>query len=519
MNGGVNMKYLMGLDGGNTSVKAVIFNEKGETIASARSKAFRFESRGKGFAEFGVDELGDLAYSCIREAIYKANIDTKDIIGIGVTSFGNGLVVLDKDGNSIAPGAFSQDYRATDIVEKYKADGILDRINEITKGSVFAGEPGPILRWFKEYEPHVYEKIGSILMFKDYIVYRLTGVISTDANNFGGSNMLHTETLEYSKELLELYGIPEMYDKLPKLAIKPTEIVGIVTEEASMKTGLSAGTPVVAGMMDVFACLIGAGATGEGVLTAVGGSWSINLAHSNRLIPNASANMPYLRKGEYLHASWSGASGSNYEWFTKVLAGEAKLQAGEKGDFFKVLDELVASVDIKKVNVFFHPFAAQPSVHTEAKANIFNADLNTTFAEIAYAVAEGIAFIHKYHMDFLRSYVNAKKVRFTGGTARSRVIGQIFANVLELPVEVVDCEEVGALGCAITAGVATGVYKDFDDAFEKAVKVLPVINPNPETFKTYHRRYKEWTLLVEVMTAYWDKKKQIEAKAQEPTTV
>lgn len=99
------------------------------------------------------------------------------------------------------------------------------------------------------------------------------------------------------------------------------------------------------------------------------------------------------------------------------------------------------------------------------------------------------------------------------------MIGQIFANVLELPVEVVDCEEVGALGCAITAGVATGVYKDFDDAFEKAVKVLPVINPNPETFKTYHRRYKEWTLLVEVMTAYWDKKKQIEAKAQEPTTV
>ncbi|MGE6256995.1 FGGY-family carbohydrate kinase [Heyndrickxia sporothermodurans] len=509
-------KYLMGIDAGSTSIKSVLFDEAGNVIASASSESMRFKVRGKGFEEFGVDDLWVSTSKCIKETIQKANIHSKDIVGIGVTSFGNGLVILDKDGNSIAPGAFSHDYRATDIIERYKKEGSFDKINEITKGALFAGEPGPILRWYKEHEPHIYNKIGSILMFKDYIMYKLTGVFATDANVFGGSNMINIETLEYSKELLDLYGIPEMFDKLPKLAIEPTEIIGMVTSEAENSTGLSSGTPVVAGMMDILACLVGGGATNEGVITAIAGTWCINETHSDRIIPNASANMPYLTKGKYLNCSYTGASGANYEWFTRVLGGSAKMEAQNRGvSYYEVLNELIDLVPIEKAKVFFHPFVAQPSVHVEAKANFFNIDQNTTYAEFAYAVAEGVAFMHRHHIDFLKSAgCPANKIRLSGGIARSRVWGRIFADVLKLPIEVVDCEEVGALGVAIAAGIATGLYKDYDDAVNKAVKILPAIHPNPSTFELYDERYQEWHQLIEVMNIYWNQKNQRVAEHQ-----
>lgn len=432
----------------------------------------------------------------------------KKAISLGVTSFGNGVVFLDKEGYAIAPGCFSQDYRANSIIEMYQREGTYEKINDIVKGTLFAGEPGPILRWYKENYREIYDQIGGILQFKDYIMYRLTNVFATDLNCFGGAFMVDMNTMDYSRELMDLYGILELYDALPKLATEPTEIVGTVTKEASEITGLAEGTPVAAGMMDILACLVGAGATGEEVYTAVAGSWCINETHSDRIIPNASSNMPYLKKGEYLNCSYTGASGSNYEWFTRILGGTAKLEAQDRNlSQYAVLDELIEMVPIEKVKVFFSPFVAQPSIHMNAKANFFNIDMSTSYAEICYSVAEGVAFIHKHHIDFLRNAgLPVKEIRLTGGTAKSHVWNQIFANVLQVPIVGVDCEETGAQGVAIAAGIGAGVYKDYEDAFEKAVKVKEPVLPDDSTFPIYEKRYKEWCRLNEIMKTYWDEK-------------
>ncbi len=501
-------KYLMGIDAGNTSSKVVIFDTNGNVMSSATTPSMRFKRRAEGFEEFDVDELWKLITNCINEAIQKAGIKADEIEGIGVTSFGNGVVFLDEKGNAIAPGCFSQDYRANDIIAMYKEDETYDKINDLVKGTLFAGEPGPILRWYKEHEREAYDKIGGILMFKDYIMYRLTSVFATDLNCFGGSFMVDMNTMDYSMELMELYGIPELYDALPKLASEPTEIIGRVTEEAACLTGLAKGTPVVAGMMDILACLVGSGATGEETYTAIAGSWCINETHSDRIIPNASSNMPYLRKGEYLNCSYTGASGSNYEWFTRILGGTAKLEAQERGiSYYEVLDELIEMVPIEKAKVFFSPFIAQPSIHVNAKSNFFNIDQNTSYADICYSVAEGVAFIHKYHVDFLKNAgLPVKTIRLTGGISKSRVWNQIFANVLQVPIVGVDCEETGALGSAIAAGIGAGVYRDYEDAFEKAVKVKEPVLPDETTYPIYEKRYKEWTRINELMMNYWEEK-------------
>ena len=81
--------------------------------------------------------------------VEKAAVAPEQIAGVGVTSFGNGVVFLDKEGYAIAPGCFSQDYRANSIIEMYQREGTYEKINDIVKGTLFAGEPGPILRWYK----------------------------------------------------------------------------------------------------------------------------------------------------------------------------------------------------------------------------------------------------------------------------------------------------------------------------------------------------------------------------------
>ena len=138
--------YLIGIDAGNTSSKVVIFDEYGNIISSAATPSMRFARRGGGFEEFDVDELWKLIIRCIREAVVNSDIPASAIKGIGVTSFGNGLVFVGKNGETIAPGCFSQDYRANDIIAMYQEEGTYDKINDIVKGTLFAGEPGPILR-------------------------------------------------------------------------------------------------------------------------------------------------------------------------------------------------------------------------------------------------------------------------------------------------------------------------------------------------------------------------------------
>ena len=263
---------------------------------------------------------------------------------------------------------------------------------------------------------------------------------------------------------------------------------------------------MVAGMMDVLACLVGAGATADGIVTAVAGTWCINETHSARIIPGASANMPYLTKGEYLNCAFTGASGSNYEWFCKAMGGEAKFIAEKQGgSYYEVLNELIASVPIETSKVMYLPFVAQPSVHPNAKAEFFNIDQNTTYAELAYALAEGVAFMHRYHIRFLRdSGCKADVVRLTGGIAKSQVWARIFADIIELPIETVDCNEVGALGCAITAGVGTGLYKSYEEAFEQAVKINPPVTSHSENFELYEKRYQNWSRLIEIMNIYWN---------------
>lgn len=504
-------KYLLGIDAGSSSVKSVLFDLDGHIIASdskhnKREEATE-ETKRLGIEEIDANNIWESTEACVGHVIQESGIDAKQIAAVGICSFGNGIVTIDREGNPAAKAVLSQDYRANRIVETYQQQGELDRINQIISGTLFAGEPGPILRWYKDNQPEIYHRISRILMCKDFLIFKLTGEVSADINCFGGSSLLDLKTFDYSHELMDLYGVPEMYGKLPKLH-ESSEIAGTVSEEAAKETGLAAGTPVAAGMMDILACLVGAGASAEGIVTIVAGTWCINETQSTKIIPGASSNQPSLGKGLYLNCSYTGASAINYDWFIKALGGTALVEAQKRNlSQYEYLDEVIGEMSPDKTEVLFHPFVAQPSVHPNAKANFFNIDQNTTYNEMVFAVAEGVVFLHKWHIDFLRDKgCTITSARLTGGIARSSVWAQLFADILQIPVEVVESDEVGALGSAITAGIAAKVYKDYQDGFQHAVRIKARFKPSTKHAEDFSKRYSEWIQLMNALMSYWDEK-------------
>ena len=122
-------------------------------------------------------------------------------------------------------------------------------------------------------------------------------------------------------------------------------------------------------------------------------------------------------------------------------------------------------------------------------------------------MAEGVAFIHRHHIDFLRKAgLPLKAVRLTGGIVKSSVWTKIFADVLQVPVEGVDCEETGALGSAIAAGIGAGVFKSYEDAFLRAVRLRKPVLPRTELAPVYEKRYRQWSRINRMMMEYWDKR-------------
>src|SRR5690606_21820770 len=129
--------------------------------------------------------------------------------------------------------------------------------------------------WIQQHESELYQQIGSVLLCKDYINYCLTNVIASDYTDMGATNLLDINKKTYHSEILNLYGIEDIISKLPRLQ-SSEQVLGKVSKNAAALTGLIEGTPVVTGMLDVDACMVGSGVTRKGQACIIAGSWNVN---------------------------------------------------------------------------------------------------------------------------------------------------------------------------------------------------------------------------------------------------
>jgi len=495
--------YLLGLDAGNTVIKAVLFDTEGRQLSAHAEPGVAYYPE-PGQVERSLDELWEQAGIAIRNCIENAGIDAAEIIAIGCSGHGNGLYLLDKAQQPLL-AIQSLDSRAMQLVGEYAADGRADAIYDICLQKPWPSQTPTLLAWIKRFAPDTFARIGTVFLCKDYMAWRLTGNIVSDYSDMSGCGLLRMPELDYDTDLLELYGLEDCREFLPPL-FASTDVIGEVTDEAAAATGLKAGTPMVGGLFDVVASATGAGTVEPGAASVIAGTWSINQVIVDTPVSDPSIFMAAaVSKDRFVEIEASATSAANLEWMAREFFGETEEKSGEAA-VFELCNDLVASVELDDGLPIYHPFLYGASTNGAARAGFYGIGGWHTRAHMMHALFEGVAFGHRRHIETLRSAgVTFDQATLSGGGSRSPVWPQMFADILEVDVAVADCQETGALGAAIAAGIGLSVFDGFADGAARMSKVERRYKPDAQKQAMYRRRYALYEELCTALAPVWDK--------------
>lgn len=501
------MRYYLGLDNGGTNTKAALFDLNGNLLDVA-SRTTRALNPAPGVVERDMDDMWRDNCAVLKDLLAKTGVDPADIAGVACCGHGKGLYLWGNDDRPVRNGILSSDNRAWEYPRKWAADGTEKKVFALSAQHILACQPVALLAWMKDNEPEKYSEIKWIFSCKDYVRFRLTGTPNSETTDCSGSNLMNLHTKRHDKDLLELMGIGEMYACLPPLKLA-ADVCGGVSAEAARETGLAPGTPVAGGMFDIDACAIAVGVTDEARICMIAGTWSINEYIRPKPVVDGSVllNSLFCLPEYYLIEESSPTSAANNEWFIQTLLPEVKEEAEKQGkSIFDLTNQWVGSIAADEFCPVFLPFTLASNVHPLAKASFVGISSYHTRAHLMRSVYEGIAFCHRYHLDKLMATRETPVdcVRLAGGVVRSPVWVQMFADVMELPVEVVDVSETGTLGCAIAAAVATGAYPDYPTAVKAMVRVDKRVDPVAANSAAYRKKYQAYRRVIELLDPLWD---------------
>ncbi|WP_297245458.1 FGGY-family carbohydrate kinase [uncultured Brachyspira sp.] len=500
------MQYYIGLDNGGTTTKAALYDEFGNEIAIASTDTNVINPK-PGFTERDMEEMWEANCKIISQVIEMSKINPKDIAALACCGHGKGLYLWGKDNKPSYNGIISTDNRAWKYVTNWKENGIEKEVFKLSYQHIMPCQPVALLSWFKDNDINVINNTKYIFECKDYIRFRLTGEANAEITDYSGSNLLNLNTKNYDDELLKLFDLSIIKDKLPPIK-NSTDICGYITKEAAQKTGLLEGTPVAGGMFDIDACAIAAGLVNEDNVCMIAGTWSINEYIRKDAVLDGSVlmNSVFCMPEYYLIEESSATSAGNFEWFLKNIFGDFVQNVSSKKDLYKKIDEEIDSVSIKDFCPIFHPFLMASNVHPNAKASIIGMNNYHTRAHLFRGMYEGIAFSHRFHLDKLKASRNKpiKSIKLAGGVARSKVWSSMFSDIMGIDIDVIDIMETGAFGCAIACSVASGQYKTLEEAAEKMVKIANTIKADKDKHEIYSKKYKLYKQTLELLDSLWD---------------
>ena len=487
----------LGIDAGNTGVKAVLFDDAGRALASAHRDT-GVHSPAPGMVERDIRRLRSDLDGLVRELLGKSGLKGSDISGIGTSGHGNGLYLLDAEGEPVA-AIQSLDTRAAGLVEEWNGSGVAGAAEAICLQRPWAAQTPALLAWMSRYRPETMVRAAHLLMCKDLVTHALTGEIAGDVSDMGGAGLLRLPENSYDDDLLDAYGLAQAKILLPKL-YWPVDVVGKVTEAAAGRTGLAVGTPVVAGFFDVMASAVGAGVTRPWQASLILGTWSINQAIVETPVGGVFMSAP-LAPGRFMSMENSATSATNLEWLAhNLLAHDSRADKGP----FALADALALMAVPKPDGPLYHPYLYGASRNASARAGWFGLAGWHDGADMLRALFEGVAFAHLAHIERLEaSGVDTGDITLSGGGAKSPVWQQMIADMLGRPVKVAAQAESGALGAAMAAAVGTGRYRDIDAAAEAMVAAPVIVEPSPGVKEFYKRRFALWQAVEASLSPHW----------------
>ncbi|MDR2662794.1 MAG: carbohydrate kinase [Treponema sp.] len=503
-------EFVLGIDYGSTVIKAGVFGMQGEEKGVCSVKVDNTSPK-TGWYERDLEGVWESSKAAIAGAVKAASescgISAADIAAVSLTGHGNGAHLVDGNGGGTRPAIESTDNRAASYVEQWKKDGSAGRIHPMNMQALWPAHSLCVMAWLRDHERDVLDKTKWILNPKDFIRLRLTGEAFLEYSDASGSGLINTRDRKIDPAMLDMAGLGFLAEKLPPLRYA-TDLCGSITGAAAAETGLKAGTPVAAGCYDIDSAGLATGLADESLMNVIVGSWANNqfISRTPLVSEDFFSTTVYAIEGYYLMLEGSATGAINLEWFVERFMEADKAlakQAGKK--VYALCDEAAASVKPEASRIIFLPFLYGSNVNFKATGTLLGMEGSHTRAEVIRAFFEGICFTHRYHIEKMASYGRVPEIaRMAGGAVKSDVWRQMFADVLQKPVEVTAATELGTLGAAMCAAVLAGAYPGLPEAAKKMVQVTGRTEPNPGLFDVYTRKYQSYKRAIEALDSYWN---------------
>ena len=495
------MPYLMTIDAGTGSVRAVIFDQAGRQISVGQQEWSHLAEDGViDSMSFDYQTNWGITQECIREAIYKAQIKASEIVAVTASSMREGILLYDKNGDEIW-GVANVDARASAEVKELKEN--FDEIEEAfyrQSGQTFALGALPRLLWVKKNRPAIYEKTTTISMISDWVLAKLSGIIATDPSNAGTTGIFSLSKRQWEPAQARQVGIKD--DIFPPV-YEPSTVIGEVTKQASQETGLSTRCKVVMGGGDVQLGSAGLGIVKAGESAILGGSFWQQIVNIDASTPPPTDMR--LRVNPHVISGLSQAEGITFfsglimRWFRDAFCQSEKMEALAKGiDTYALLEEMAASVPVGSHGIIpIFSDAMKYGKWYHASPSFLNLSLDSdkcNKVSMFRSLEENAAIVSAINLESISSFsgVNSDSLTFAGGASNGKLWSQILADVTGKAIHIPVVKEATSLGGAMMAGIGAGIYKDINEVAKELVEWERTVEPNQANYEKYQEIKEQW---------------------------
>jgi xylulokinase len=433
-----------------------------------------------GWSEQNPEDWYTALVDGVKELI--EGFDKSEVDGISFSGQMHGMVILDEQDNVIRPAILWNDGRTQAECDYLNHEIGREKISAYTANMALTGFTAPKLLWVKKHEPENFAKIKKVMLPKDYLAYKLSGVHCTDVSDASGMLLLDVKNKCWSKEMLDICGLKE--EQMAKLH-ESYQVVGNMTKEAAQALGLTENVKVVAGGGDQAVASVGTGTVGHGMCNvSLGTSGVVFIASKEFAVDewNALHSFAHADGKYHLMGVMLSAAASNKWWNDEIL--QTKDYAKEQQGIQKLGEN----------KVYFLPYLMgerTPHNNPDARGTFIGMTMDTTRADMTQAVLEGVAFALRDSFEITKALgVDISRIRINGGGAKSPLWCKIIANVLNVKVDKINSAEGPAFGAAILAAVGCGKYATVEEATGKLIKVIETTDQDPEIVELYNQKYK-----------------------------
>ena len=495
------MKYLIGIDMGTLGTKCMLFNEHGEAVSYSFEKHTPPYQPSAYISEQDPKDWWSAVCKTTSRVMRESDVPHSDILCIGLSSQGGGLVCLDVADNPIRPAMIYSDIRASEeaqeLVEKFGEQRLLKLQGKmIPTLRVNASAPVSKILWMRKHEPELLEKTERFLFSKTYLYYKLTGEPVFDDYSAAGTGAGNFDTMRWIPEILREIGVSA--DSFGRIC-RAWEIAGSVTKVASKETGLPEGLPVSVGVWDGMCNVIGSGCAHKGDLMDVTGTTEIITLLEDRIPPHFRPCYPYfpqISQGLWVWYSSPRPTGAILAWFAKEFAATETHAARRLNEnVFRLLDLEAEHSPPGSRNMIFFPHTAgmmSPLRDLNARGFFLGVTLAHHRSDFIRAIMEGVSYGVRHSLEVFEAEKGnmGDMIRISGGGSNSELWNRIKCDVTGRDVETLAVSETGCLGAAMLAAIGVKLYSSVEDAVDSIIRIKERLEPRREVHLKYSKLFR-----------------------------